>query len=186
MNTRSPADEIHTAKNEWLFAFLLLDAYQKGSLPVSLFTSELSINTLDDAGRPIGDSLVTTHPLTEQNVGPYYHNLVLNATGACAGKTSAALESIYGPNPATVEDSSARAAFTLIRLTRHAWTHHPQRPCWRINKKGRRRWEILEIGLAVDLTDLDGLPVDGRNFGNWTGFYSLVDYCEQLARMTRQ
>lgn len=181
------ASQIHTALNEWLFAFLLLDAHQTRRLDVKALATELTINTLDENGNQIGRAIKFSNPINERNLSAYFSNLVLNATGICSIKAAAAMEEIWGKNPNQVHEPDIRSAFGLVKLIRHAWAHNPSLPTWLLNHKGDRVvWRVGRIGLEVDLRDKEGLAVDGRHFGDWGGFYQLIEFCEQVTRNHRR
>lgn len=69
------------------------------------------------------------------------------------------------PNPINHKDKNISNAFQIARFIRNAFTHHPFRPIWSIEKKYQGQKFIVTDIIELDTTDLHDKPFDWRHYG---------------------
>jgi len=68
-------------------------------------------------------------------------------------------------NPIDHQDKDVSNAFQIARFIRNAFTHHPFRPIWSIEKKYQgKKFTVADI-IELDTTDLHGKPFNWRHYG---------------------
>lgn len=69
------------------------------------------------------------------------------------------------PNPIDHRDKDVSNAFQIARFIRNAFTHHPFRPIWSIEKEYQgKKFTVADI-IELDTTGLHGKPFDWRHYG---------------------
>lgn len=68
-------------------------------------------------------------------------------------------------NPINHRDKNVSNAFQIARFIRNAFTHHPFRPIWSIEKEYQgKKFTVADV-IELDTTKLHGKPFDWRHYG---------------------
>jgi hypothetical protein len=69
------------------------------------------------------------------------------------------------PDPINQRDKNVSNAFQIARFIRNAFTHHPFKPIWSIEKKYQgKKFTVADI-IELDTTKLHDKPFDWRHYG---------------------
>ena len=87
-----------------------------------------------------------------------------SATFLMATEIKNAIVSVI-PYPMHHQDKDVSNAFQIVRFIRNAFTHHPFRPIWSIEKEYQdKKFTVADI-IELDTTELHGKPFDWRHYG---------------------
>lgn len=89
-----------------------------------------------------------------------------------------AMDVVFGRKPIINFEDDIGAARATVYMLRCAFAHSIYNPIWQVTRHYRHVCEVKEIGLKVDLTELDGKESHPNQLGGWGGFLSLMTFCK--------
>ncbi len=166
----------------FVFACFVNDAIGTNRITLSTLNQQTKLE--DD-----GTGLVIKHGFNDEQLKADGRNLVLMALASTALATDKAMDIVYGDkNPDdTSELGSARAILYQIRC---AFAHDLLVPIWNPKSKYKHTYRVTvnvqrESGatthrtIELDMSALGGKHLCIADFGNFSGYLGLLEYCFQ-------
>ena len=179
---QTPIQAIRSAFEMFVFACFVNDAIGTNRITLNNFNQQTKLE--DD-----GKGLVIKHGFTDAQLKADGRNLVLMALASTALATDKAMDVVYGgKNPDdTSELGSARAIMYQIRcafahdLLVPIWTPKPKyKHTYRVTVNVRRESDTTSpCTIELDMFTLGGKHLSIADFGNFGGYFGLLEYCSQ-------
>ncbi len=171
----TPYEQVNEAAFLWTFSVYIFDGVINGLIPPNLIKRRIVVNSLSpkfylDASR------------INLNMNSLAINNLLASSAICAIAIDSALDEAFGDKPDKYSDKDIDSLRAIVYMIRCAFAHNPLNPKWVIKSKYRRVFSIKEIGLKVDLTDLDDIPVHPDHHGGWEGFNKILLFSLKILR----
>ena len=182
MNALTPAESIRLAKDHLIIAMKVGDAIENDVWDAEVLKKHMLFKgKSEELYIPLHHRKVSTEELKSWAKDQGYY-----AAAMMAISTDEALEKTFGNNRLSDPDPERRAARCIMFLIRCTAAHTPLRPIWDIRWKYREQvFEVRSIGVTLDCPAVNGKPIKASDYGGWTKFVMLVDYCLKLVNMNR-
>ena len=157
----------------WVFSWLIWHSTKSGKIDYSKLPMNFSIESENGA-----ITFKTTIPLTERE--KLALNTVIATTGICFTAFDSAMDEAFSKSDKTLlaQITGLSAARVIVKQIRNAYAHDPIHPKWVIgNPNHRKTFQISEIGLAINLDDLNGHDFRVEDINGSVGLAKLLNYC---------
>jgi hypothetical protein len=154
----------------WMFTWMIWHNTKSGKIDYSKIDTNFKVK-FDN-----GEMSVKTTNIPNQSEKIAIHTLIA-VTGVCFTALDSAMAEAYGKI-----DISEKSDFTAMRVIvyqiRNAYAHDPMNPKWVINNPEHRDiFKIEEIGLTIDLNDLNNKEFKVEDVNGLYGIAKLLTYC---------
>ena len=169
----TPAQQMKEAWLVWIFSLLIWVSIKQGQLDLTKLPKEWTI--MSEAGQ-----MQFRTKIPSDQMEKIAYNMLISATGTCTIAFDSAMDEALGKKAEQFpEDTTGlTAARAVIYQIRNAYAHDPIHSTWRIrNPLYKKTFDISEIGLTVNLADLDGKAFMVGHIGGWHILGRLLNYC---------
>lgn len=160
----------------WGFSWMIWHGTKSGKIDYSKLPSEFSIES--ESGAITFKTDITDIPSTERE--KLALNTVVATTGVCFTAFDYAMDEAFKECDIThpAQTTGLSAARVIVKQSRNAHAHDPLHPKWLIrNIYHRKTFQISEIGLKINLNDLDGHVFRVEDINGAVGLAKLLNYC---------
>ncbi len=165
--------KMQEAYNIWVFTWMIWHNTKSGKLDYSALPEKFSIESESGAV-----AFTVNIPETERE--KLALNTVVAATGVCFTAFDSAMDEIFGILNIEItaqQITEFPAARVIVNQIRNAYAHGPIRPKWIVKNKYKKPCSISEIGLTINLDQLNGRDFQMENINGSVGVAKLLNYC---------
>jgi len=170
----TPIVQMKEALNVWKFLLYIRACIQGNRIDFSNLPDKCTIQT------KTGKLNLDLSSLTSENFNIISNNSLISGIGLCAIAFDNTMDVAFGCKGKNfpMDQTDLTSARAIMYQIRNAFAHEPLRPSWRVtNKKYLKRFKIEEIGLEVNLHDLNGEFFQPEHVGGDEGLFRLFHYC---------
>ncbi|MFC1980178.1 hypothetical protein ACFLVS_04950 [Chloroflexota bacterium] len=176
-NPPTSVEQMKAAFNIWKFLLIIKVCIQEDAISKSKLPSRIDIHSRTAYFKFDLDSL------SNEDFNTHARNSLISGISLCAIAFDKAMDIAFGKKGKDfpTDETDLTSARAIIFQLRNAFAHDPLQPTWEVykNKKIKylKTFQVQEIGLRVNLEELNGKVFQPEDVGGDKGLFSLLEYC---------